>query len=240
MAKQKVHVGDRFGDLVVEKTYMTNAMRCVCRCKCGNTIDCYTSALLVRKNPTCGCEKRERPSKEIPDRLLAMKGKVFGSLEVLDVFRPTPPGNQGVYVTKLRCRCLNCGTVTEPSASAVLRGAIKSCRTCNRKIREMAKDAIDASFVGGTNVTQIDGRRRINKNNTTGYNGVSRIGDRYRAYITFRRKQYNLGIYKTPEDAAAARKEAEERIYGNFLQWYAETYPEQWDKIKREKEEGGK
>lgn len=235
MPNRKVHVGDRFGDLVVEKTYMTNAMRCVCRCKCGNTIDLYTSALLIRKNLTCGCEKRKQTPPKIPDRMLAMKGKVYGSLEVLDVYRPTKADKQGAYPTMLRCKCLNCGTITEPRASAVLCGAIKSCSTCNRRIREMAKEAIDASFVWGTNITSIDGRRQINKNNTTGYNGVSRKRGRYRAYIYFRRKQYDLGLYATPEEAADARKEAEEKIYGDFLRWYAETYPEQWEKLQKSK-----
>lgn len=239
MPKQKVHVGDKFGDLVVVSIYMTNATRCVCRCKCGNTIDVYTSALLNRKNPTCGCEKYVKKHK-IPDHMLDMKGKVYGTLEVLDVFRPNRANKNGEYLTKLRCKCLNCGTVTEPYASAVLCGAIKSCKNCNRKIREMAKDAIDAAYVGGTNVTAIDGRRKLNKNNTTGYTGVCRAGNQYRAYINFKRKQYDLGIYHTLEDAAAARKKAEERIYGGFLEWYASAYPELWDKLsKRNKGEGG-
>ncbi len=239
MPKKKVHVGDQFGDLVVEKIYMANSMRCVCRCKCGNTIDLCISSLLARKNPTCGCEKRRRIY-QIPDHILAMKGKVYGSLEVLDVYRPIRANSQGKYPTKLRCRCLNCGTVTEPYASAVLCGAIKSCIKCNTKVQETAKAVIEASYVGGTSVIAIDGRRRKNKNNTTGYNGVCRKGDRYRAYINFRRKQYDLGLYSTPEAAAEARKEAEERIYGNFLQWYADTYPGLWDKIrKRNKGEGG-
>ncbi len=231
---QKVHVGDRFGDLVVQKTYWENAMRCVCRCcKCGKTIDLHTSALVNRKNPTCGCEKRKRTPPKIKDKYLEMKGNVYGTLEVLDVFRPDIANGQGVFQTKLRCRCLKCGTITEPDAVAVLRGSTKSCTTCSRRIREMAKDAMDASFVDGTNIIQIDGRRKRNKNNSTGYNGVSRSGDKYRAYINFKRKQYHLGVYNTVERAVEARKEAEERIYGDFLQWYADAYPEQWAKTQQ-------
>lgn len=208
-------------------------MRCLCRCKCGNTIDLYTSALLARKNPTCGCEKRKRTPPKIQDKYLAMRGNVYGTLEVLDVFRPSRADGQGKSPTKLRCRCLKCGTITEPDAVAVLRGSTKSCTTCNRRIREMTKDVMEASFVGGTNIVQIDGRRKRNKNNTTGYNGVSRLGDKYRAYINFRRKQYNLGVYNDLPQAVKARKEAEERIYGDFLRWYADTYPEQWAKIQK-------
>ncbi len=239
MPEQKVHVGDKFGDLEVEKIYTGSATRCVCRCKCGNTIDLFTSALIKRKNPTCGCEKRKPARHQIPERMQAMKGKTYGTLEVLDVFRPVHANKHGECPTTLICKCTVCSTITKPHASAVLRGAIKSCIKCNTKVRETAKEAIEAAYVGGTNISAIDGRRRINKNNTTGYNGVSRKGDRYRAYINFRRKQYDLGLYRTPEDAAEARKEAEVEIYGDFLKWYAEEYPEQWDKqIKRNGKEG--
>ena len=40
-----------------------------------------------------------------------------------------------------------------------------------------------------------------------------------------------MGYYDNINDAVKARKLAEERIYGDFLDWYAETYPEMWDKI---------
>ena len=33
-------------------------------------------------------------------------------------------------------------------------------------------------------------------------------------------------------EEAQARKSAEENIYGNFLKWYQDTYPEEWKRIK--------
>ena len=231
MPKLKVHVGDKFGDLVVEKIYLANGMRCVCRCKCGNTIDLYTSALLKRKNPTCGCERLQPTPRKIPDRFLDMKGKVFGDLEVIDVYKLGYLNKQGMNPVMLRCKCVKCGSVTEPRASAVLSGQIMGCNKCNLKNLDKGREISKEASVEGTKITLIDGRRHRNKNNTTGFNGVSHRGNRYRAYIYFKRKQYSLGIYDTPEEAAAARKEAEERIYGGFLQWYAETYPEQWERI---------
>ena len=52
--------------------------------------------------------------------------------------------------------------------------------------------------------------------------GVSKSGNRWAAYITHAGKSYNLGRYDSPEDARAARKEAEETPLADFLEWYAE------------------
>ncbi|MEY8396201.1 hypothetical protein AALB64_15525 [Lachnospiraceae bacterium 45-P1] len=56
---------------------------------------------------------------------------------------------------------------------------------------------------------------------------------KYRAYINFQRKQYSLGLFSRIEDAVAARKEAERQIYGDFLRWYEEAYPENWERLKQ-------
>lgn len=40
---------------------------------------------------------------------------------------------------------------------------------------------------------------------------------RYRAYINFRRKQYYLETYDRLEDALAARKEGERKIFGEYI-----------------------
>ena len=96
-------------------------------------------------------------------------------------------------------------------------------------------EILKIASVGGTSITAIDGRRKINKNSSTGYNGISympKIG-KYRAYINFQRKQYTLGLHEKIEDAILARKCAEKEIYGNFLGWYANEYPEKWEKLNK-------
>lgn len=53
----------------------------------------------------------------------------------------------------------------------------------------------------------------LNGNNTSGYTGVSKTKNgTYRAYITTRGKQHNLGYYKTLQEAVEARREAENRF----------------------------
>lgn len=91
-------------------------------------------------------------------------------------------------------------------------------------------EAVLADSVTGTRVSALS--QQLSKNNTSGYKGVSQIrlgrcAGMYRAYINFRRKQYNLGQYRKLEEAVAARAEAEEQIYGDFIAWYNANYKEE-------------
>lgn len=59
---------------------------------------------------------------------------------------------------------------------------------------------------------------KVSKNNTSGYTGVSLRSDRelYRANIMVNRKQIYLGSFEKIEDAILARKQAEEKYFGEF------------------------
>lgn len=46
----------------------------------------------------------------------------------------------------------------------------------------------------------------------------------------FKKKCYYLGGYSRLEDAAKARAEAEEKVFGDFLKWYEEERTE--EKVK--------
>ena len=65
----------------------------------------------------------------------------------------------------------------------------------------------------GLSVAYAGVGRRKNKNSETGITGVSVWRDKYRAYITVDRKQIHIGTFKKLEDAAKARKNAEERYF---------------------------
>lgn len=73
-----------------------------------------------------------------------------------------------------------------------------------------------------------------NQSNTSGKTGVSwsKSNGKYAAYIGFRGKRYNLGYYQELKDAIRAREIAEKELHENFVEWYAEKYPEQYKKIK--------
>ena len=55
-----------------------------------------------------------------------------------------------------------------------------------------------------------------NKKNTTGFKGVSRVGNIYRSYITRDRKRVWLGNHKTAEAAHLAYLAKAQELYGEF------------------------
>ena len=68
--------------------------------------------------------------------------------------------------------------------------------------------------------------KKPQRNNTSGYTGVQVRGKRYIAVITFKRQVYYLGSSAKIEGAAQARKQAENHLFGAFLEWYYAEYPD--------------
>jgi hypothetical protein len=64
-----------------------------------------------------------------------------------------------------------------------------------------------------TKLEQIN-NRGINKNNTSGFKGVSKGQKSWRAYAMVNQKQINLGFYESFEDAVNARKKYDLRNKG--------------------------
>ena len=215
-AKSEAMLGKRFGKLVITEILGVGPEGGVwvkCKCDCGNTIE-LSKTRLTRKNNTLQCKKcghalsGEKHSKKFLTDKKSHIGEVYGDLTILDVFG----SNKNDRQLFAKCKC-SCGKETTPRLSPVLTGKITSCGHETRS-NLFAKDFA----IGGTSLTAIDGRRKTNKNNKTGYTGVSLTKKGYRAYIHFKRKMYDLGTYKTIEEAVAARKEAEEELFGKFLE----------------------
>lgn len=57
---------------------------------------------------------------------------------------------------------------------------------------------------------------KIPTSNTSGVKGVIKIGNRWRAVIKLNKKQIHLGCFATLEEAAAARKAAEDKYFGIY------------------------
>ncbi len=70
----------------------------------------------------------------------------------------------------------------------------------------------------------------MNSDNTSGCTGVylqtshGRRTGRWVAQICFRGRRYHLGVFDRLEDAVEARKNAEEQLYDDFLDWYYQEY----------------
>lgn len=134
----------------------------------------------------------------------------------------------GAYQTFVKCEC-TCGKVIEAPLTHILAGQWNSCGHNSIKNLDKSKQA----HIEGTYIYAIDGRKNVQKNSSTGYTGISKRGGKYRAYINFKKKQYHLGYFDNIDDAVKVRKIAKKEIHGLFLEWYAQNYPEEWKKIKR-------
>lgn len=59
--------------------------------------------------------------------------------------------------------------------------------------------------------------RKLNINNTTGFKGVHKRGNKYRSKINFNGIQISLGTFDTMEDAKSAYDKAADFYYGQFI-----------------------
>jgi hypothetical protein len=58
--------------------------------------------------------------------------------------------------------------------------------------------------------------RRKHVDNTSGYKGVGRWGDRWRAFIAADRRDIHIGLFNSPLEAARAYNDAASRLHGEF------------------------
>lgn len=139
MTKQ-VKAGDRFFRLTVQRTeVLHNGVRCHCQCDCGAGITLGASSLgLVR---SCGCAMDDYLAKLSTSLTIAMEGKRFGMLTVVE--RASDPGKtNGV---KWRCRC-DCGELTEVRGALLRSGQTKSCGCLRSAKRKPAGNLIGKRF----------------------------------------------------------------------------------------------
>ena len=218
--------GQKHNSLLVlgrsEKRYEKNGqVLWECLCDCGNHAVVEGYGLRNGHTKTCGaCGIRA--------------GARFGLLEVLEQSKVKKDGDSH-YPWRCLCHCGK-GNVVEVAANNLRSGNTTSCG-CQQKKRssEVYKKYHEEYTVEGTNVRRLESTV-LQKNNKSGYKGVcwNKQRNNWSAYIGFKKKRYRLGFYSRVEDAARARKEAEGRIYGEFLEWFYETYPERRKDEKNE------
>lgn len=163
---------------------------------------------------------------------LDITGETYGYAKAI---RNTGKQYHGSYIWEFECTL--CGKRFEAKIRDVRYGSVKSCGCWHRK--NLDKMDTDEKFgqIEGTNVSKILSKK-IPQNNTSGHKGVSlakRKGrkDTYVAYIYFQGIRYHLGSFKNIDAAVNAREEAENKLYADFLEWYAEEYPERWKRLKK-------
>lgn len=171
-------------------------------------------------------ENNNEERKEILEKKYV--GKTFNKIEILEIGVPDKSHHR-----KAKFRCF-CGKEFSDSLYKVTSGERTSCGCLKLKNLEKCIEVNKSFLIDGTNVLNLN--KKLNKNNTSGVKGVTqKKNGKYVTYIGFKKNKYYLGTYDTLEDATLARREAEEKIYGDFLKWYAENYPERWEKINKKK-----
>lgn len=214
-----INVGNSYGNIAVISVAENGKYKKYnCRClKCGKEIVLSGQNIYKLQGIGCwNCKKNADLQKKIKEYQEEYINKKYGQLTIINISVPDGGGS-----TIAICKC-DCGNIKNIPLSRVKSGQAKTCGHDTAGNLKAGKEMAKSLFVGGTFIPAISGSRNKNKNNTSGINGVSyseRSG-RYRAYITFCGKQYNLGQYDTLKEAADIRAEAEKEIYGNFLKWY--------------------
>ena len=203
-------IGLRFDKLkVLEQKRENNRTYCYCECDCGNKLWIRADSLKSGKTRSCGCSYNKR--------YFDIKGKKFGRLTALEPCFDRKNHTSMVW----KCQC-ECGNIVYVSQKLLESGKTRSCGCLKREIvrKNLIDEKIDKLHIEGTYVPAL--KSKIRKNNTSGFIGVcwNKRQNKWQAQITFKNKNYNLGTFDDIKEAIKIRKQAEEKLFGKFLEWY--------------------
>lgn len=223
------HDGETYNELKIKSTYFKNNKEYVeCECSCGKIVNIRADSVLSGKTISCG-HINESQNLIKPSELSGKTNK-YG---VKALYKIKKKGKTYVW----HCIC-SCGTEFDTTSEVFNR--IKSCgcamETAWKANQEKACNEFKKFSIDNTNALtlKIVLTKTPRNNNTSGVLGVywDKNRKKWRAAIGFKKKTYFLGRYDSLEDAAAVRKIAEEKLFGNFLKWYQEEFSEKWGAIK--------
>lgn len=221
------HVGEKHYELEIIGAYRKKSrLYARCKCSCGNMCVVRYDCLLSGNTKSCGHLEEENYIKPLN---LTGKTNQYGVRAIRKLNEKK--GSSFVW----ECKC-TCGTIFKIRADN-----FEKIKSCGCKKSDQAKEHMNEIqkenenyYVDGTSVYGIIDKKML-KNNTSGFRGVTydKSREKWLAQIVFKGQHYYLGRYDEKKDAVEARRIAEKKIYGNFLEWYAETYPERWKKIQK-------
>ena len=217
--------GMQFGELsVIQKVENTKhgSSQWLCKCSCGADYVVQGSLLLTGKRTRCPSKTHQKNYAYVD-----ITGQRFERLVALYPSKRYDKSGSVVW----HCRC-DCGNEIDVPYNSLVYTNQKSCG-CRKKEHDQELRTF-LTHVAGTSVDMLKSKK-VPTDNTTGYKGVYLIKGKYVAKIVFQKKQYFLGTYENIEDAAKARKEAEEVLFDGVAEHYqkwkeiADTNPE-WAK----------
>ncbi|MCO7127838.1 AP2 domain-containing protein [Sporolactobacillus shoreicorticis] len=201
--------GQRFGRLIaIKEVERKNAIRrYLCHCDCGNEKVLTVKELRSGHTKSCGC-LRNRPSKNRKNLI----GVKFGRLTVISETNKLDKNGRLIW----HCRCA-CGTELDVIGHDLTTGNTTSCGCKAQEHRNKINDFKEAHRVENVLVPTL--KRKIRVDNKTGVKGVyfNKRQQRYVARIQIKNKNIYLGTFSKLEDAATARKAAEEKYFKPYL-----------------------
>lgn len=200
--------GKTFGDLTVLHVASTQkkygGVFWTCRCSCGKEVDVPATMLVQGRRTHCGC----KPSFYSVD----IRGQKFRNITALYPTEQRTPKGDVIW----HCRC-DCGKEFKASYNNLVYSNLQSCG-CQKKLHDAALKTF-LTHVSGTSVDMIRSKKTPT-NNTSGVRGVYFIKGKWSAKIVFQKKQYHLGSFDSIDDAAFARKEAEQLLFDGAAAHY--------------------
>jgi len=231
-----------FGHLTVlfpsDERDAQGAVKWVCICDCTKLV-LRTHASLKRggENTNCSCMKAQiarqnfhgspgqpkkvkKPKAATPRiyEYADISHKRFGMLEVI-----CPSDQREGAAIKWKCKC-DCGEIVYRSHRVLKAGGKNS--SCGCLIPQIRRERYHrpAKAVDGTFIALLESKK-LRTDNKSGVRGVFYIArrDKWRAEIRFQGKTHHLGIFRTKEEAVAARTEAESRLHQPAIDRYYAT-----------------
>jgi len=156
-----------------------------------------------------------------------LTGKQFGYLTALE-----PTGERYRSNILWRCRCA-CGREVEYPATRLLTGNTLSCGCLKGEhIKAVNK------YYGGTSLRQSIAEQVVSTRSASGYTGVTKKRDKWKAYIKYKGQNISLGCYTNLEDAVRARARGKELVQADalgLLEYYEQLHKNDPERPSREK-----
>lgn len=209
MANVKDLTGQRFGRLVALERTNQRKGQCFlwrCHCDCGKEVLVSTYFLTHALRRSCGCLQDEK-------RRYNHAGKRYGRLIAIE-----PTDKQIHNCIVWRCQC-DCGNTAYVRSDHLAQGITHSCGCLRDEAAKInCQDGYKANLRDGTNLARIKSDK-LDAHNTSGVKGVSwhKGARKWVARIQFKKQSISLGYYNDFNLAVAARKAAELRYFGEYL-----------------------
>ncbi|KFN88913.1 MULTISPECIES: AP2 domain-containing protein [Streptococcus] len=199
MVKKVDLTGRRFGRLTVlgdvGKRNPRKAILWQCRCDCGKIAFARGDHLKNGKIKSCGCLNKDKKQGRFKD-LSNYENDNFKVLKKVE-----SKNQRAMWL----CKCKHCGNTIELHSNNINKYHSCGCLRTGAS-KEYMESIRDVESLKSTKPT---------KKSTTGVRGVyyQKKKHSYQAFINVNKKEKYLGSFKTLEEAAKARKEAEKEFW---------------------------